>query len=277
MLHTSRLVKQPLIPAAGREERAGNEVGFENQVRLHEEAQLRTGVREQHGASHAQARHREAANLACDILVRRRRGTAVQPHPDAEHRVGEAILLAVDLDEVRSLATLMTWKTAVANLPYGGAKGGINVDPGQLSSFELQRLTRTFVQKIHDLIGPHKDIPAPDMGTSAQTMGWIVDEYAKFHGWQPGVVTGNTYYGNLTTDISQDFEVPVGSPMSVVVPGGALFLAVGVTDSFYGDNSDPNGNLKLQLDVSRIPEPGTVLLLASGFGLLAAFRRRRRV
>ncbi len=96
----------------------------------------------------------------------------------------------VETDEVNALASLMTWKTAVANLPYGGAKGGINVDPAQLSTLELQRLTRTFVQKIHDVIGPQKDIPAPDMGTSAETMGWIVDEYAKFNGWQPGVVTG---------------------------------------------------------------------------------------
>lgn len=96
----------------------------------------------------------------------------------------------VETDEVNALASLMTWKTAVANLPYGGAKGGINVDPAQLSSLELQRLTRTFVQKIQDVIGPQKDIPAPDMGTSAETMGWIVDEYAKFNGWQPGVVTG---------------------------------------------------------------------------------------
>jgi len=91
----------------------------------------------------------------------------------------------------------------------------------------------------------------------------------------PGVVTGNTYYETLTTDISQDFAIPVGSPMSVVVPAGALYLAVGVTDSWYTDNSDPDRDLQLQLDVSRIPEPGTVVLLASGFGLLVAFRRRR--
>lgn len=96
----------------------------------------------------------------------------------------------VEADEVNALASLMTWKTAVANLPYGGAKGGISVDPRTLSEVELQALTRAFVEKIHDIIGPHKDIPAPDMGTNAQTMGWIVDEYAKFHGWQPGVVTG---------------------------------------------------------------------------------------
>jgi glutamate dehydrogenase (NAD(P)+) len=96
----------------------------------------------------------------------------------------------VDPDEVNALAALMTWKTAVVNLPYGGAKGGIACDPTKLSEAELQRLTRTFVQKIHDVIGPQTDIPAPDMGTNAQTMGWIVDEYAKFHGWAPGVVTG---------------------------------------------------------------------------------------
>jgi glutamate dehydrogenase (NAD(P)+) len=96
----------------------------------------------------------------------------------------------VDPDEVNALASLMTWKTAVANLPYGGAKGGINVNPRTLSKGEIQRLTRVFVQKIHDLIGPNVDIPAPDMGTNAETMGWIVDEYSKFHGWSPGVVTG---------------------------------------------------------------------------------------
>jgi glutamate dehydrogenase (NAD(P)+) len=97
---------------------------------------------------------------------------------------------AVDPDEVNALAQLMTWKTAVVNLPYGGAKGGVNCDPSRMSQRELQRLTRTFVQGIHDVIGPDKDIPAPDMGTNAATMGWITDEYAKYHGWQPGVVTG---------------------------------------------------------------------------------------
>lgn len=96
----------------------------------------------------------------------------------------------VDPDEVNALASLMTWKTAVVNLPYGGAKGGIACDPTKMSEGELQRLTRAFVQKINDVIGPQSDIPAPDMGTNAQTMGWILDEYAKFHGWAPGVVTG---------------------------------------------------------------------------------------
>ena len=96
----------------------------------------------------------------------------------------------VDLDEVNALAQLMTWKTAVVDLPYGGAKGGITVDPKSLSTHELQVLTRVFTQKLADVIGPHTDIPAPDMGTNAQTMGWIVDEYSKFKGYSPGVVTG---------------------------------------------------------------------------------------
>ncbi|CAI0433161.1 unnamed protein product [Linum tenue] len=96
----------------------------------------------------------------------------------------------VDPDEVNALAQLMTWKTAVANIPYGGAKGGIGCNPGDLSISELERLTRVFTQKIHDLIGIHIDVPAPDMGTGPQTMAWILDEYSKFHGHSPAVVTG---------------------------------------------------------------------------------------
>ncbi|KAI3949026.1 hypothetical protein MKW98_021632 [Papaver atlanticum] len=96
----------------------------------------------------------------------------------------------VDPDEVNALAQLMTWKTAVADIPYGGAKGGIGCSPKELSLSELERLTRVFTQKIHDLIGVHTDIPAPDMGTNAQTMAWILDEYSKFHGYSPAIVTG---------------------------------------------------------------------------------------
>ncbi|XP_009621293.1 glutamate dehydrogenase B [Nicotiana tabacum] len=96
----------------------------------------------------------------------------------------------VDPDEVNALAQLMTWKTAVANIPYGGAKGGIGCSPSDLSISELERLTRVFTQKIHDLIGIHTDVPAPDMGTNPQTMAWILDEYSKFHGYSPAVVTG---------------------------------------------------------------------------------------
>jgi glutamate dehydrogenase (NAD(P)+) len=96
----------------------------------------------------------------------------------------------VDEDEARSLASLMTWKTAIVDLPFGGAKGGINCDPNKLSRGELERLTRKFIEKIHDMIGPHKDIPAPDMGTDAQVMAWIMNEYAKYEGFHPACVTG---------------------------------------------------------------------------------------
>ncbi|KAJ8451618.1 hypothetical protein Cgig2_018252 [Carnegiea gigantea] len=96
----------------------------------------------------------------------------------------------VDPDEVNALAQLMTWKTAVANIPYGGAKGGIGCDPADLTVSELERLTRVFTQKIHDLIGVQTDVPAPDMGTNAQTMAWMLDEYSKFHGYSAAVVTG---------------------------------------------------------------------------------------
>jgi glutamate dehydrogenase (NAD(P)+) len=96
----------------------------------------------------------------------------------------------VDEDDAIALAGLMTWKTAVANIPYGGAKGGINCDPSQLSARELDDITRVFVQRIHEFIGPQVDIPAPDVNTGPQQMAWIMDEYAKFHGYTPAVVTG---------------------------------------------------------------------------------------
>ena len=95
-----------------------------------------------------------------------------------------------DLEEVRALASLMTWKTALAGLPYGGAKGGVQVDPGQLSTGELNRLTRRYTQNIEHLIGPNRDIPAPDLGTNAQTMAWMMDAYGLSNGHSPAVVTG---------------------------------------------------------------------------------------
>ena len=108
----------------------------------------------------------------------------------------------VDLDEVRSLASLMTWKTAVINVPFGGAKGGIQVDPSQLSIRELQRLTRRFTESVMIAIGPDLDIPAPDMNTNAQVMSWIFDEYSKYHGFSPAVVTGKPIelHGSLGRD-----------------------------------------------------------------------------
>ncbi len=97
----------------------------------------------------------------------------------------------VNLDEVRALAMWMTWKNALMNLPYGGAKGGVAVDPGQLSRNELRRLTRRFASEISVLISPEGDIPAPDVGTNPQVMAWIMDTYSVARGYAtPAVVTG---------------------------------------------------------------------------------------
>jgi glutamate dehydrogenase (NAD(P)+) len=97
----------------------------------------------------------------------------------------------VDLDEVRALAMLMTWKSAVVNIPYGGAKGGVCCNTKEMSKGELERLTRRFTSEISVLIGPESDIPAPDMYTDAQVMAWIMDTYSMNKGYSvPGVVTG---------------------------------------------------------------------------------------
>jgi glutamate dehydrogenase (NAD(P)+) len=97
---------------------------------------------------------------------------------------------SVDEDDVKSLAALMTWKTAVVDLPYGGAKGGIACDPAAMSPGELERLTRKFVRQIHTDLGPTRDIPAPDVNTNSQVMAWIMSEYSQIHGYAPAVVTG---------------------------------------------------------------------------------------
>ncbi|RMG47478.1 MAG: Glu/Leu/Phe/Val dehydrogenase [Acidobacteria bacterium] len=98
---------------------------------------------------------------------------------------------SVTLDEVKALASWMTWKCAVVGIPYGGAKGGIACDPKRMSRGELERLTRRYTAEISIIIGPEKDIPAPDVYTDAQTMAWIMDTYSMNRGYAvPGVVTG---------------------------------------------------------------------------------------
>jgi glutamate dehydrogenase (NAD(P)+) len=96
----------------------------------------------------------------------------------------------VDEEDASALASLMTWKTAVVDIPYGGAKGGINCDPMEMSERELHDVTRRFTSSIKEIIGPTLDIPAPDVNTNATVMGWIMDEYSKYFGFSPGVVTG---------------------------------------------------------------------------------------
>lgn len=96
----------------------------------------------------------------------------------------------VNEDEVRALAKAMTWKTALADIPFGGAKGGVNCDPLRLSKAELERVTRKFIANIRHVLGPMRDIPAPDMGTNPQVMAWILDEFSSRQGYSPACVTG---------------------------------------------------------------------------------------
>jgi len=98
---------------------------------------------------------------------------------------------SVDLDEVRALAGWMTWKCAVVNVPFGGAKGGVTCNPSKMSQKEIERMTRRFIWEISPIIGPDSDIPAPDVNTNPQVMAWIVDTYSVFKGYTcPSIVTG---------------------------------------------------------------------------------------
>ena len=95
-----------------------------------------------------------------------------------------------DREEIKALASLMTWKTALVDIPFGGAKGGVQCDPHELSNNELNRLTRRYTTNIEHLLAVNRDIPAPDLGTNAQTMAWMMDAYGQIHGYTPGIVTG---------------------------------------------------------------------------------------
>ncbi len=119
----------------------------------------------------------------------------------------------VDIEDVRTLACLMSLKTALLELPLGGAKGGINCNVDSLSASELERLTRRFVEKIHRNIGPTQDIPAPDVGTNEQIMAWIQDQYTKIYGYNPAVVTGKP----LVTGGSRGRREATGLGVSMVI------------------------------------------------------------
>jgi glutamate dehydrogenase (NAD(P)+) len=97
---------------------------------------------------------------------------------------------SADLDEVRALASLMTWKTALVDVPFGGAKGGITVDPTGMSADEIQGMTRRFTHAINHVLGVNRDIPAPDLNTNAQVMAWMMDAFSASHGYSPACVTG---------------------------------------------------------------------------------------
>jgi glutamate dehydrogenase (NAD(P)+) len=136
-----------------------------------------------------------------------------------------------DEEEVVGLATTMTWKTALADIPFGGAKGGVQCDPRQLSQRELEAVTRSFTRRISIVLGPYRDIPAPDMGTNGQVMAWLLDEYSARAGYSPAVVTGKpiSLGGSLgreeatgrcvvlcIQDYSRDFGLPLKGSRVVI-------------------------------------------------------------
>src|SRR5438876_519673 len=169
----------------------------------------------------------------------------IRYHPDADH------------DEVVGLATIMTWKTALMEIPFGGAKGGVAVDPKRLSKLELERLTRRFTQRISIVLGPYRDIPAPDVATNAQVMAWILDEFSSRHGYTPAAVTGKpvSLGGSLgreeatgrgvmyvMMEYARDFGIPLKGSRVVIQGFGnvgghlarlLLAEAGGVTVSYY--------------------------------------------
>jgi glutamate dehydrogenase/leucine dehydrogenase len=128
----------------------------------------------------------------------------------------------VDLEEVKALASIMTWKTSLAGLPFGGAKGGIQVDPSKLSRHELEELSRGYIKAIFNFIGPHVDVPAPDINTNPQIMAWMVDEYSKLKGeFVPASFTGKPVKigGSKGRDISTAY-------------GGAVILGEVIKDYY---------------------------------------------
>ena len=127
----------------------------------------------------------------------------------------------VNIDEVKALAAWMSFKCAVVGIPYGGAKGGIKVDPSTLSKGELERLTRRYTAMILPIIGPEKDVPAPDVGTNAQVMDWIMDTYSVMNGYTiPGVVTG------------KDLEVGGSLGRTEATGRGVMIITMEVLDKF---------------------------------------------
>ena len=132
-----------------------------------------------------------------------------------------------DEDEVRALATLMTWKTALLDLPFGGAKGGIQLDPLALSERELNAVTRRYTQNVQHILGPYRDIPAPDLGTNAQTMAWIMDEYSQTHGYTLPIVTGKP----LEVGGSAGREAATGRGALLVLQEAARDLGLDLTQA----------------------------------------------
>jgi glutamate dehydrogenase (NAD(P)+) len=139
----------------------------------------------------------------------------------------------VDIDEVRALASLMTWKTAIAGIPFGGAKGGVNCPADELKPHELQEVARSFMVKIEKILGPTRDIPAPDVNTNAQVMAWFMDEYGKLHGHTPAICTGKpialegSYGREAATGRGCVYMFREAAPHLGITPAQATFVVQG--------------------------------------------------
>jgi glutamate dehydrogenase (NAD(P)+) len=159
----------------------------------------------------------------------------------------------VDLDEVRALAELMTWKTAIVGIPYGGAKGGVNVDPKKVETTELQAVTRSFMDKIEKVLGPTRDIPAPDVGTDAQVMAWLMDEFGKLHGHTPACVTGKpialegSYGREAATGRGVVYMYREAAPLLDLVPADTRFVVQG-----YGNVGSWAARIMQQLGATMV-------------------------
>ena len=191
----------------------------------------------------------------------------------------------VDEAEIRALAQVMTWKTALVDVPFGGAKGGIACDPAQLSGAELERLTRRYVARIHRVLGPYRDVPAPDVGTNPQVMGWILDEFSSRHGYSPACVTSkpielgglqgrNQATGRGVAIVLAEHADSTGRSLAhlkVVIQGfgnvgsnAARFLAecgcdiVAVSDVFGGIQSRGGRGLPIDELIEHVARRGTV-------------------
>ena len=159
----------------------------------------------------------------------------------------------VDIDEVRALASLMTWKTAVANVPFGGAKGGVNCPADQLERSEVQAITRSFMDKIEKVLGPTRDIPAPDVNTNAQVMAWMMDEYGKLHGHTPAICTGKpialegSYGREQATGRGCVYMFREAAPQIGLSPGETTFVVQG-----YGNVGSWAGRILQQLGAKMV-------------------------
>ena len=138
---------------------------------------------------------------------------------------------SADQEEVKALSSLMTWKNALVDVPFGGAKGGVKCDPTALSEGELNRLTRRYTQSIEHFLGVNRDIPAPDLGTNAQVMAWMMDAYSQIHGLTPAIVTGKPVElgGSVGRDSATGRGVTyviraIGRDLGIALPGARVVV-----------------------------------------------------